>query len=261
MKYINVAFKSHEGEGEYAVLTLDNPETKNSLTLDTGLAFQGQLNSMAAREPLPAALIITGGGDAFSSGGDFEMLRRFSENTVAENREFMLGFYKLFLRVREVPFPVIAAVNGHAMGAAFALALACDIRYFAQEGKYAMNFVRLGIHPGMGSSFILKEIAGLGQAQDLLLTGKTISGEEVQRRGLCHEALPASRIMERAEETARQFAQLSPEAVQLCKAGLYRNHSLEETLNYEAESQARNYASDEYRLLMDALVMKHRKKN
>lgn len=244
--------------GRIAVLYLDNSETKNSMTLEMGLAFHGELRRLASEEPLIRALVVSGKNGVFSAGGDFEMLRSFIEKDPEENQSYMESFYNLFLEVRKMPFPVIAAVNGHAIGASLAMALACDLRYFVPDAKYAFNFVRLGMHPGMGSSFLIKEIAGMLHAQELLLTGRYFSGTEARERGLCHGLSAADDILEHAVEVAREIGSAAPAAVRLCKAGLYKNQTLTDALGHEARSQAQNFATADYREALDAVQEKRR---
>lgn len=250
------------GPGRIAVLSLDNPETKNSMTLEMGMAFHGELHRLATDSEkegeMIRALVVTGKNDVFSSGGDLDLLRSFAEKEPEENQRYMESFYNLFLEVRNMPFPVIAAVNGHAIGASLAMAMACDLRYFVPDAKYAFNFVRLGIHPGMGSSFVLKEVAGLLQAQELLLTGRFFSGTEAQARGLCHGLYPADEILDRAVALAREIGTAAPQAVRLCKRGLYSNRTLSDALGYEAQSQAQNFATEDYLEGLNALAEKRR---
>ena len=242
--------------GRIAVLYLDNPDTRNSMTLEMGLSFHGELHRIAAAEPMARALVITGKNGVFSSGGDYDLLRSFADNSPGANRDFMGSFYRLFLEVRNMPFPVIAAVNGHAIGAAFALALACDLRYLTPAGKYALNFVRLGFHPGMGSSFLIREVAGLVQAQELLLTGKTVTGEDALRRALCHGLFAPEDMLEGALNIAREIASAAPHAVRLTKKGMYRMRTLDDALAYEAESQAANFGSADFRESLAAIAEK-----
>lgn len=242
--------------GDVEIIYLNDRRTRNSLSAAMGEAFSIELEQLRRKAPAPRALIITGKNNIFSSGGDFQLLRSFADRDPQENESYMKYFYQLFLRVRQVPFPTIAAVNGHAVGAALALALACDIRYFDPDGKYAFNFVKIGIHPGMGSSFLLKEIGGLAQAQELLLTGRYFSGREGLERGLCHRLFAPADVLEAALATAAEIGRNSPLAVALCKQGLYRNTTMEQALEYEAQSQARNYASADFREAMEAISAK-----
>lgn len=244
--------------GRIAVLSLDNPGTKNSMTLEMGMAFHGELHRLASEDPMIRALVITGKNGVFSSGGDFELLKSFAEKDPEENRRYMESFYNLFLDVRSMPFPVLAAVNGHAIGASLALALACDLRYFVPSAKYAFNFVRLGIHPGMGSSFLVKEVAGLAHAQELLLTGRYFSGTEARERGLCHALFPADDMLDEVLKVAREIGTAAPQAVRMCKQGLYTNHTLSTALAHEAFSQSRNFATADYREALAAIQEKRR---
>lgn len=238
------------------VVYLNNPETRNSMTLEMGLAFHRTFQTLASLDPLPRAVIITGRNDVFSAGGDLKLLKSFSEKSRNENREFMQSFYKLFLTVREMPFPVLACVNGHAVGAALALALACDLRFFLPDAKYAFNFVKIGIHPGMGSSFLVKEVAGMAQAQELLLTGRYISGTEAMQRGLCHGVFSADEIFDRTVDLAREIVSAAPLAVRLLKRSLYASDDLDQALQREAEAQAENYVSADFREAIAAIEEK-----
>lgn len=247
MDYISTERRQLPNGGSLAILSLDHAPTRNSMTLEMGMHFNREMHQLASHDH-PRVVIVTGKNGVFSSGGDFTLLKSFSEKTPRENREFMGAFYRLFLVVRDMPFPVIAAVNGHAIGASLALALACDLRYFVPAGKYAFNFVRLGLHPGMGSSFFVRELVGFSQAQDLLLTGRTISGEEALQRGLCHGLFPPDDILDQTIAVAEEFDACAPEAVRLTKIGLNRHPTtLDAALDFEAESQAQNFVSADFK--------------
>lgn len=256
MRCIHVDLEDCPHGGKIAILHLDNPETRNSLTLELGLQFHNELTRLSTEDSGVRALVITGRNGVFSSGGDFSLLQSFADKEPEENRSFMASFYRLFLAVREAPFPVIAAVNGHAIGASLSLALACDIRYFTPDGKYAFNFVRIGIHPGMGSSYLAREVAGLHQAQELLFTGRYISGAEALQRGLCHGLFSIEEVQQKARETALEIAAAAPQAVRALKKGLYLNRSLDEALDYESAAQAENYQTEDFREALQAIVQK-----
>jgi len=244
--------------GRIAILAFNNPETRNSMTLPLAQAFQAELQALLAEETYVRALVITGRHGVFSSGGDFQLLKSFAERDPEENKRFMLSFYRMFLDVRALPFPVLAAVNGHAVGASLALALACDLRYFVPDGKYAFNFVRIGIHPGMGSSFLLREVGGIHNAAELLLTGRFFSGEEALGRGLCHGLHSKGEVLDRTIEVAWEIAAAAPQAVRLCKRGLLQPGitNFEQALEYEASSQAQNYTTEDFREALRAIEEK-----
>lgn len=256
MELIEIETRELGGQGSIAILYLNNPDTKNSLTLELGMRFNQVLKDFASREPQIRCLVITGKNNVFSSGGDFDLLESFAHKDPEENKTFMESFYRLFLEVRNMPFPVIAAVNGHAIGASLALALACDLRYFDQKAKYAFNFVKIGIHPGMGASFLLREIAGVLNAQELLLTGRYIDGEEAFKRGLCHGISAKEKVIDLALEAAIEIAAAAPQAVRLCKQGLYRNANLSDALEYESASQAQNYTTEDFKIALQSIKQK-----
>jgi len=232
--------------GHVAHVEFDQADTRNSMTLEMGLAFHREMHALASKTTLPRAVVVSGRNGVFSSGGDFDLLASFAEKSPKENREFMDSFYRLFLSIRNMPFPVIAAVNGHAVGAALAVSLACDLRYFVPDAKYSLNFVRIGIHPGMGSTFLLKEAVGLARAQELLLTGRYFSGTEALAMGLCHGLFPADQMVESVKKIALDVAGAAPRAVRLTKQSLLRVNSLEEALQAESQAQAETYQTQDF---------------
>jgi enoyl-CoA hydratase/carnithine racemase len=229
-----------------SILYFNNPLTRNSMTLEMGQEFNKTLKEISSEKNLIRVLILTGKNDVFSSGGDLELLKSFATKPQEENQKFMKYFYNLFLEVRRCPFIVIAAVNGHAIGASLALALACDLRYFVPDGKYAFNFVKIGIHPGMGSSFLVKEVAGLHYAQELLFTGKVINGEEAYKMGLCHGLFSREEILEKTIEIAKEISMNAPQPLRMLKKNLYKVQSLEEALELESLSQSLNYTTKDF---------------
>jgi enoyl-CoA hydratase/carnithine racemase len=229
-----------------ANLYLNNPQTKNSMTWDMGQDFREEIEKLQAMEEKPSCLIITGKNHIFSSGGDLNLLKSFRDKSYEENCRDMFAFYNNFLLVRKLPFPVVAAVNGHAMGAAFSLALACDIRVFSLTAKYSFNFVKLGIYPGMGSSYIVNELFGKDMANYLLMLGDSISGEEAREMRICHDAVPPEDVAKRAMEFAINLSESAPIALSLFKKNIYNHGELEKALLKEAEAQSKCFLSQDF---------------
>jgi enoyl-CoA hydratase len=159
----------------------------------------------------------------------------------------MLDFYGLFLSVRELACPTIAAIQGPAIGAGLAVALACDLRVAAQDAKLGLNFVRLGIHPGMGSSWTLPRLVGPAHAADLLLTGRLVDGAEALRIGLVNRCVAREAVLDTALAMAREIASAAPIAVRGTKQALARAVQVElaDQLQFEAEQQAICYQSSD----------------
>jgi enoyl-CoA hydratase len=155
----------------------------------------------------------------------------------------MREFYEVFLSVVRAPFPVLAAVNGHAIGAGACVAIACDLAVVAADAKIGFNFVRLGIHPGMGGSWTLPRLVGPQRAAELLLTGRLFTGAEAASYGMALEAVPADEVLPRTLELAAAVARSAPQPVRQLKRSLADagRRTLAEQLDVEAAAQAANY--------------------
>jgi enoyl-CoA hydratase len=241
-----------ERDGAIALLTFDDPPRLNAMTEAMGQALRAAVESLRSDAALRAA-VLTGAGRAFSAGGDLDLIEAKGRagagspgGEVREaNRAFMERFYRLYLSVRELPFPTLAAINGPAIGAGLCVALACDLRVAARDAKLGLNFVRLGIHPGMGASWTLPRLVGPALAAELLFTGRLLGGEEAERIGLVNRAVAREEVLQVTLGLAREIAASAPLPVRGAKEALARSPeaSLDEQLRFEAEQQARNYES------------------
>lgn len=177
-----------------ATITFESPETRNAMTADLGKEFRETvlttIKDDAAKGDI-RALIVTGSGTAFSAGGDVGFLNTRLKDTPEGNIKAMMEFYFYFLSVRQLKCPVIAAINGPAIGAGLSFALGCDYRVAAADAKLAVNFVKLGIHPGMGSSFTLPRLVGHSRATQMLLTGQQITGQQAFDFGIVNDVVPS----------------------------------------------------------------------
>lgn len=232
-----------------AVVTLNDPDRRNAMTYEAGRALHDTFTDLGDDPDLRVA-VLTGAGSAFSAGGDLDMLAEHARRTREEGfdaSDAMREFYGLFLSIRELPVPAIAAVNGHAIGAGWCVALACDLDIVAEDAKLGMTFSRIGIHPGMGASWMLPRLTHRQRAAELLYTGRLVSGSEVAAWGLALEAVPADQVLDRSLELAREIAGSAPQVVRQLKRSLLTVHdrSLEEQLDVEAANQAENYGTDD----------------
>jgi enoyl-CoA hydratase len=191
------------------------------------------------------AVVVTGEGGAFCAGGDLSWIGATPDASVDALRERMLPFYRTWLRVRELEVPTIAAVNGAAIGAGLAVALACDLRYAATDARLAVPFTALGMHPGMATTYLLPEVAGLAVARELLLTGRSVTGEEAVGLGLVNRAVPRESVLDEALTVAAQVATAAPVATRLTKRALLGggHASFDAALEWEALAQPVTLAS------------------
>lgn len=223
---------------------LTNPKALNALTVSMGEEFKAAIAEIK-KDTDVRAVVLTGEGSAFSAGGDMDFLRQRIRDTVPNNITKMREFYARFLSLRSLDVPVVAAINGHAIGAGFCIALACDYRVAAEKAKLAINFTRLGIHPGMGGTYFLPKLAGHAAASQLILTGDTITSAEAHRLGLVTKVCPTGEAtVEEAMAVATRIATASPMAVKESLRTLRKDDTtlLDAALEREAGAQAICYA-------------------
>ncbi len=229
-----------------AVLTLDLPERRNMMSAPMTASWVRAVEHLRADAEL-RCVVVTGAGTAFCSGGDVSWIGAQPDADVASLRRRMLAFYTDWLRVRTLDVPVVAAVNGHAIGAGLALALACDLRVVADDAKLAVPFTALGMHPGMATTWSLPDVAGLALARDMLLTGRVVTGAEAVPLGLASRSAPADRVLAEALEMATGIASRAPVATRLTTVALreggHRDHAT--ALQWEALAQAVTLATDD----------------
>ena len=226
-----------------AVITLNSPKTLNAMTVDMGTEFEKVVADLSTNQDI-RAVVLTGSGSAFSAGGDMSFLRSRITDTFDGNVIAMRAFYSRFLSVRKLGVPIVAGINGHAIGAGFCVALACDIRVVSKSAKLAINFTRLGIHPGMGGTYFLPKLAGFNTASHLILTGDTISGDDALRMGLAQSVHSPELVRTEALNIANKIATASKIAVResLITLRTGDEDKLPLALQREAEAQAACYA-------------------
>jgi enoyl-CoA hydratase/carnithine racemase len=249
-----------EVDGGVATITLNRPENRNSMTPDLMAAFRAAVADAAADRAL-RAVVLTGRGSSFCAGADFRTaspVPREEHPRELPDYERLYATYEPFLDVFDLPMPVVAAMNGHAVGGGFGLALVCDLRVANREARYGANFARLGFHSGMAISHLLPRIVGVPTAADLLFTGRLVTGAEAVAIGLAHEAAAPDQVLAAAQAKARAIAACAPEAVRLLKRSLYRGAGWDPRAAARAEAfaQAATMRSEDAREGIRALLEK-----
>jgi enoyl-CoA hydratase len=201
------------------LLTLNLPDLRNAMTEDLTKAWAGAMEELREDSEV-RALVVTGAGSSFCSGADLSWLDQGASQdiTPVKLREKMLPFYETWLSARDLPFPVIAAVNGPAVGAGLCVALACDLRYASRSARFSAPFIFLGTHGGMAVTSMLPEAIGAPRAREMLYTGREVGAEEALIWGLVSAV--ADDVVEHALEVARVIASAAPIATSLTKVGL-----------------------------------------
>jgi enoyl-CoA hydratase/carnithine racemase len=227
-------------------ITLNDEANLNAMSEEMAAEFLTVVTSLKASKAA-TVVILCGAGRSFSAGGHLEMLDAKRLKSKETNRAEMLSFYNSFLSILELQVPVIAALHGAAVGAGLCLACAADIRIAASNTKLGFTFLKLGLHPGMGGTFLVPRIVGQSIATELLITGRIISCEEAYRIGLVSTISAPEHVMNDAHAIAYEILACGPEArLQLLETMRGDLIGLPAALEREAQMQSVNYNSNEF---------------
>jgi len=199
-----------ERRGPVEIWTLDAEDTRNAISRAVLAELETHVSRVSGGQEV-RAVILTGAGDkAFIAGADISELAHVDAYEAEESSRFGQGVLDL---IENLGKPVIAAINGFALGGGCETAMACTIRIAAEHAKFGQPEVKLGLLPGGGGTQRLPRLVGKGRALQLILTGETISAQEAYRIGLINEIVPAANLIERAEAILKQIAANAPIAV------------------------------------------------
>ncbi|QJW45825.1 short-chain-enoyl-CoA hydratase [bacterium BFN5] len=250
----NLLFENLEGIG---LITVNRPRALNALNRETLLELES-LFELLSKDKTIQAIIITGSGDkAFVAGADITEMQQMS---AVEGREWGKLAQSVFNKIENFPRPVIAAVNGYALGGGCELAMACDIRISSEKARFGQPEVSLGITPGFGGTQRLPRLIGRGRAKELLFTGDMIDAEEAYRIGLVNKIADHQSLVETAREMASRILLRGPVAVSLCKAAVNEGMDvdLESGCAYEAEVFGLCFATADQKEGMAAFLEKRK---
>lgn len=238
-----------------ATLTVNRPQVRNALGAETVEEIQAALRELAGRDDV-GVVVITGAGEkAFASGADIREIRQRGKREALEAIN-----QRLFTAVETFEKPVIAAVNGYALGGGLELALACDIRIAAQEAVFGFPETGLGIMPAAGGTQRLPRIVGWGKAKELILTGERIDAATAERLGLVSQVVPRAELLQAARTMAGKILSRGPLAIRLAKAALNisARAGLDVGLEVERLAQAILFESKDKREGMTAFLEKRK---
>jgi enoyl-CoA hydratase len=226
-----------EVEDGLATITFNRPKALNALNKDLLDALSGALDEIAGNEDI-RVLILTGAGEkAFVAGADITELATF--NTL-QGKQFAQRGQSLINRLQELAIPVIAAVNGFALGGGSEMALACDFIYASENAQFGLPEINLGIIPGFGGTQRLPLLVGSNRAKEMIFTGKMISAAEAEKIGMVNRVLPAESLMAETKKTARLIA--AKGKVSLRAAKLAVNNGLKTDLGTGLQIEADAFA-------------------
>ena len=246
----------YEVRGNTAIITINRPEALNALNLDV-LAEIEQSVAKAEKDKDVYVVIITGAGRAFVAGADIAQMK---DLTPDEARAFGEYGNKVFLSVESLSKPVIAAVNGFALGGGCELCMACDIRIAGEKAKFGQPEVGLGITPGFGGTQRLPRIVGLSKAKELIFTAQTINAAEALQIGLVSKVVPGEELMDAALELAGKIAGNAQVAVRQSKAAINKGmqSDIATALAFEAQAFGLCFSTEDQKDAMSAFVNKEK---
>jgi enoyl-CoA hydratase len=218
-----------------ALVTFNRPDVLNAMNRQLWRELQTVLED-AQHDPHIKVVVITGKGRAFSTGAD---LKESKTRSHEEYRAYLESLQKVSKTIIGYPKPTIAAINGYALGSGYELALACDIRFAAQEAQIGSPEARVSSSVTGGALRLIQELIGPGKAKELLFTADAIDGVEAERIGLVNKAVPAGRLMDQALETAEKIARNDMFSLKMIKKGLRMAQSevsLEALMDFEIEA-------------------------
>lgn len=243
----------YEADGGIVTLTLNRPEKRNPISeRDVVEGLVAALGRVQADETV-RAVILTGTGSAFSSGGDLRAMEAAlderARNPTSTVAYYTDGIQRIPLAFESLDVPVIAAVNGPAIGAGTDLACMCDLRVAAEEARFAESFVKIGIIPGDGGAWLLPRIVGWSKACEMAFTGDVLSAHEALACGLVSQVVPGAELIDAARKLARRIAVNPPLAVRATKRLLREGRfaKLDTLLQLSAAAQALAHTTAEHR--------------
>lgn len=250
MSYILLEIRNNVG-----IITFNRPEKFHAFDREMTLLFQSKLDECAA-DPAIRSIYITGSGKAFSSGQDLSEVT--GENSPGFEKIVSEHYNPIITRIRNIPKPVICAVNGVAAGAAANIALCCDIVVASASACFIQAFTKIGLIPDSGGTYTLPRLIGFQKASALMMLADKISAEEAEKLGMIYKVFPDDQFAEESMKIALKAAQMATQAIALTKEALNAsfNNSLEQQLALEDKLQFKAGNTKDYKEGVQAFLEK-----
>lgn len=254
-------FLIYEKDGPVVTLTMNQPEKRNPLSGNTAVPeFIAAIDRIHDDRGV-RCVILTGNGPVFSTGGDIGEMKRQSSPEVTEmdiRQDYRRGIQRLAQNLFNLEVPVIAALNGHAIGAGLDLACMCDIRIASDKAKFAASFIKVGIIPGDGGAWLLPRIIGISRAAEMTLTGDIIDAQQALAWNLVSRVVTDGELMPAARELAARITQHASHSVRLTKRLLREGmrSTFDTVLELSAVYQAVCHKSPDHAEAVDAFLEK-----
>jgi len=250
-------------QGRVVTITLNKPETRNALSADLCAALVTAMKKADGDEGV-GCVVLAANGKSFSSGGNLHEIKAMTAeqnmSPLQIEQWYKTGIQRIPLTMADISVPVIAAVNGHAIGAGNDLTTMCDIRIASEDAIFAESFLRVGLIPGDGGAWLLPRIIGPARANQMLFTGEFIDAQKALNYGLVSEVVGNDDLLKRAYELADQVVALPPSAIRKTKELVRTAQSvtLKENLDEAALFQGVLQQLDDHREAIDAILEKRK---
>ncbi len=211
-------------ENSVATLTLNRPEAKNAFSPEMITLWREYLEKAKEDDGI-RVIVVTGKGDTFCSGGDIKDMAEGKLRSWDMKRFLWDGVHRIVLTLEDLDKPVIAAINGAAIGAGMDMAIMCDLRVCSDRAKLSESYIMMGLVPGDGGAYFLPRLVGTSKALELLLTADTLGAEEALRLGIVNRVVPHDHLMEETMKLAEKIANKPPLALRMMKRAVYQAQS------------------------------------
>ena len=244
-------------DGHIATITINKPQVLNALSTEVLTDLKQVLDEVEKIENIYAVIITGAGEKSFVAGADIAEMKDKNPKQATEYAEFADG---IFFRIENFHCPVIAAVNGFALGGGCELAMACDIRIASETARFAQPETGLGITPGFGGTQRLPRLVGAGRAKELIYTGRTIKADEALAIGLVNKVTKPEALMQETLAMAQTICQKAPFAIKKAKEAINRGLqvSIDKAIAVETEEFAQCFATEDQKMAMTAFVKKEK---
>jgi len=251
----------YQTEGAVVTITLDRPEARNAYSSAMVTSLVAALDAAEADSAV-RCIVITGEGKSFHAGGDLKAMRdasgMFEGGPIALRRQYVDGIQRVPRRLAACDKPIIAAINGAAIGAGLDLACMCDLRVAAKGAKMGSTFVKVGLVPGDGGAYFLARVVGFSRALELVLTGRIVDTDEALRIGLVTDVVERDELLPTATKLAQTIAANAPLAVQMTKRAAYRSWDadVDTALELAATYQGMVQNTEDHKRAVEAILGK-----
>jgi enoyl-CoA hydratase len=245
-----------EEEGRIGIVKINRPDVLNAVNIETILELEKVMKSFNENNDI-SVVVITGEGKSFVSGSD---ISRLSQMDSLKAREYSFIGQRVLSFVENMEKPVIAAVNGYALGSGCEIAMACDIRIASEKAKFGQPEVKLGLIPGHAGTQRLARIVGIGKARELIYTGDLIDAQEALRIGLVNRVVVPDALMDEVKALCNKIIEVGPIAVRVAKTVINRGVgvNMNTAQSYEMEAFSMLFSTDETQVGMKAFLEKRK---